>query len=181
MSFCWIGIQYAMPSGKKYTPPQCFFCKFAGWITSTYCLYQITTQPAKSLKSNSVFVELAFKMQCYIWAELHSSTLTFSVGFAGWLILLFSPHMLRGSGSSQEKLVTSPGKRYQSTEPRVAVVSPAGPKEKEISFFDKLILFYFKTPAVKFYLNQVQRAWMFIIMFNIAVLQLWKSRITFTG
>ena len=30
-SFCWIGIQYPMPYSKKYTPPYCFFYKFAGW------------------------------------------------------------------------------------------------------------------------------------------------------
>ena len=32
-SFCWIGIQYAMPYCQKYTPPHCFFCNFAGWVT----------------------------------------------------------------------------------------------------------------------------------------------------
>ena len=34
VSFCWIGIQYAMPYCQKYTPPHCFFCNFAGWV---YC------------------------------------------------------------------------------------------------------------------------------------------------
>ena len=28
-SFCWIGIQYAVPYTQKYTPPHCFFCNFA--------------------------------------------------------------------------------------------------------------------------------------------------------
>ena len=31
VSFCWIGIQYAMPYSQKYTLPHCFFCNFAGW------------------------------------------------------------------------------------------------------------------------------------------------------
>ena len=31
-SFCWIGIQYAMPYSQKYTPPHCFFCNLAGWV-----------------------------------------------------------------------------------------------------------------------------------------------------
>ena len=31
VSFCSIGIQYAMPYSQKYTPPHCLFCKFAGW------------------------------------------------------------------------------------------------------------------------------------------------------
>ena len=34
-SFCWIGIQYAMPYSQKYTPPHCFFCNFAGWGRTT--------------------------------------------------------------------------------------------------------------------------------------------------
>ena len=33
-SFCWIGIQYAMPYSQKYTPPHCFYCNFAGWVVS---------------------------------------------------------------------------------------------------------------------------------------------------
>ena len=33
-SFCWIGIQYAMPYSQKYTPPHCFFCNFAGWVST---------------------------------------------------------------------------------------------------------------------------------------------------
>ena len=32
VSFCWIGIQNAMPYCSKYTPPHCFFCNFAGWV-----------------------------------------------------------------------------------------------------------------------------------------------------
>ena len=31
VNFCWIGIQYVMPYGQKYTPPYCFFWSFAGW------------------------------------------------------------------------------------------------------------------------------------------------------
>ena len=34
-SFCRIGIRNAMPYSQKYTPPQCFFCKFAGWVMFT--------------------------------------------------------------------------------------------------------------------------------------------------
>ena len=36
VSFCWIGIQYAVPYRQKNTPPHCFFWKFAGWVR-TYC------------------------------------------------------------------------------------------------------------------------------------------------
>ena len=32
VSFCWIGIQYAIPYSQEYTPAHCFFCSFAGWV-----------------------------------------------------------------------------------------------------------------------------------------------------
>ena len=28
VSFCWIGIEYAVPYNQKYTPSNCFFCNF---------------------------------------------------------------------------------------------------------------------------------------------------------
>ena len=34
VSFCWIGIQYAMPFSRKYTPSHCFFFKFAGRVST---------------------------------------------------------------------------------------------------------------------------------------------------
>ena len=38
-SFCWIGIQYAMPYSQKYTHPHCFFCNIAGWKDFIDCLW----------------------------------------------------------------------------------------------------------------------------------------------
>ena len=40
-SFCSIGIQYAMPFSRKYTPPHCFFCTFAGWVRTICSSYKI--------------------------------------------------------------------------------------------------------------------------------------------
>ena len=34
-SFCWIGIQYAMPDSQKYTPTYCFFCRLRAVSRST--------------------------------------------------------------------------------------------------------------------------------------------------
>ena len=37
MRFCWIGTQYTMPYSQKYTPLQCFFSNFAGWVYFKKC------------------------------------------------------------------------------------------------------------------------------------------------
>ena len=35
-SFCWIGIENAVPYTQKYTPPHCFLCNFSGLILSLF-------------------------------------------------------------------------------------------------------------------------------------------------
>ena len=43
-SFGWIGIQCAMSYSQKYTPPPCFFCKFAGWVFTKIRVQQKTAK-----------------------------------------------------------------------------------------------------------------------------------------
>ena len=55
-SFCWIGIQYAMPYTQKYTPPHWFFCNFAGFA-------------GKQKKLPYLFIGVSLKKSCTAFAN----------------------------------------------------------------------------------------------------------------
>ena len=68
VSFCWIGIQCAVPCSQKYTPPHCFFWEFAGWVISNHR----NVKPHISMKQTVFFTPMVSTFQLCISNPLRS-------------------------------------------------------------------------------------------------------------